>query len=67
MSLCFSNSATLVYHITYGLAFGEPQENHREGGSFLSIVKHSACELVHEVNVLQDFNFIHMIHIFKAS
>ena len=34
---------------------------------FLSIVHHSACELVHEVNMLQDFDFIHMIHIFKAS
>ncbi len=28
------------------------RKNHREGGSFLSIVKHSACKLVHEVNVL---------------
>ena len=42
-------------------------KNHLKGGSFLSIVKHSACELVHEVNVLQDFDFIHVIHIFKAS
>lgn len=45
----------------------KPQENHRKGGSFLSIVKHSACKLVHEVNVFQDFYFIHVIHIFYAS
>ena len=43
------------------------RKNHRKGGSFLSIVKYSACELVHEINVFQDFYFIHVIHIFKAS
>ena len=43
------------------------QKNHREGGSFLSIVKHSSCKLVHEIDVLQDFYLIHMVHIFKAS
>jgi len=31
------------------------RKNHRKGGSFLSIVKYSACELVHEINVLQGF------------
>ena len=31
----------------------------------LSIIKHSACKLVHEVNVFQDFYLIHMVHIFK--
>ena len=63
----FTKLASLIQRLASYLTPRFHRKNHREGGSFLSIVKYSACELVHEVNVLQDFYFIHMIHIFKAS
>lgn len=31
------------------------------------VVHHSACQLVHKVDVLQDFYLIHVVYIFKAS
>lgn len=43
------------------------RKKYLEGSFFLSIVKRSACELVHEIDVLQGFYLIHMLYIFKAS
>ena len=67
ISFFCQNLYQIIYIHQISESHPKNRKNHREGGSFLSIVHHSACELVHEVNVLQDFYFIHMIHIFKAS